>query len=132
TATVIISMSLTPLAILVLRRLLPAASESFEGVEAADGLSAHVLIIGFGRFGQVLSQALLARGFEVAIIDTDTDMIRAAARFGFKIYYGDGARVDVLRASGAETARAIAVCLDDRSAADRIVEFAKREFPHAK
>ncbi|HEY8520564.1 MAG TPA: monovalent cation:proton antiporter-2 (CPA2) family protein [Gammaproteobacteria bacterium] len=132
TAAVIISMSLMPLATVVLRRLLPPAAESLEGVEEADGLRAHVLIIGFGRFGQVVSQALLARGFEVAIIDTDTEMIQAAARFGFKIYYGDGTRLDVLRASGAENARAIAVCVDDGATASRIVELVKESFPHAK
>ncbi|HEX6996902.1 MAG TPA: monovalent cation:proton antiporter-2 (CPA2) family protein [Gammaproteobacteria bacterium] len=132
TAAVIVSMSLMPLAALALRRLLPPAAESLEGVEAADGLSAHVLIIGFGRFGQVVSQTLLARGFEVAIIDTDTEMIRAAARFGFKIYYGDGTRLDVLRASGAENARAVAVCVDEGETASRIVGLVKRSFPHAK
>jgi glutathione-regulated potassium-efflux system protein KefB len=90
------------------------------------------LIIGFGRFGQVVSQALLARGFDVATIDTDTEMIRAAGRFGFKVYYGDGTRLDVLHASGAHTARAIAICVDDRETASRIAALVKAEFPHAK
>ncbi len=97
-----------------------------------SGLGGSVLVVGFGRFGQVASQSLLARGFDVVIIDTDTDMIRSAADFGFKIYYGDGTRLDVLKASGAENARAIAVCIDDRAAADRIVALAKAEFPHLK
>ncbi|MEP0323928.1 monovalent cation:proton antiporter-2 (CPA2) family protein, partial [Bauldia litoralis] len=83
-AAVILSMALTPLAPIVLRRLLPI-EQSFEGIEAADGLEGTALIIGFGRFGQVASQALLARGTDVSIIDSDTDMIRSAARFGFKI-----------------------------------------------
>jgi len=90
-----------------------------------------VLIIGFGRFGQVASQLLLARGFDVSIIDTNTDRIRNAAEFGFKIYYGDGTRPAALRAVGADKARVIAVCVDDRQAADRIVELARTEFPHA-
>src|SRR5690606_21312093 len=62
-------------------------------------------------------------------IDSDTEMIRSAARFGFKIYYGDGTRADVLRAAGAEAAEIIAVCIDDRDAADKIVALAKAEFP---
>jgi glutathione-regulated potassium-efflux system protein KefB len=132
TAMVIVSMAVTPLGVLALRWLLPQDEQSMEGVEHADGLEASVLIIGFGRFGQVVSQSLLARGIDVAIIDSDTEMIRSAADFGFKIYYGDGTRLDVLRASGADKAKAIAVCVDDRAAADKIVELAKAEFSHAR
>jgi glutathione-regulated potassium-efflux system protein KefB len=132
TATVIISMALTPLRVLLARRLLPAEKQSMDGIDVADGLTGNVLIVGFGRFGQVVSQSLLARGFDVSIIDTDTEMIRAAGEFGFKVYYGDGTRLDVLRASGAGEAGLIAVCIDDRRAADRIVEIAKAAFPLAQ
>ncbi len=131
TAVVVLSMALTPLCMLVYRRLVKEGEVSTEGVEAADGLSGSVLVIGFGRFGQVSSQSLLARDVDVTIIDNDIEMIRSAAEFGFKVYYGDGTRLDVLRASGAETARAIAVCVDDRAAADRIVELVHGEFPQA-
>ncbi len=130
-AAVIISMALTPLAPIVTRWLLPERV-SFDGVDKADGLTGKALVIGFGRFGQVASQALLARQIDVSIIDSDTDMIRAAARFGFKIYYGDGARLDVLRAAGAGSAEAILICIDKPEQADRIVEIVKAEFPLAK
>ena len=130
-AAVIISMALTPLAPLLSRWLLPER-ENFDGVEKADGLEGKALVIGFGRFGQVASQALLARGIDVSIIDADTDMIRAAGNFGFKIYYGDGTRLDVLRAAGAETAEAILICIDKEEQADRIVEIVKAEFPLTK
>ena len=132
TAVVVLSMALTPLCMLVYRLLVKEAEVSADGVNAADGLSGSVLVIGFGRFGQVSSQSLLARDVDVTIIDNDIDMIRSAARFGFQVYYGDGTRLDVLRVSGAETARAIAVCVDDRGAADRIVELVHHEFPQAK
>jgi glutathione-regulated potassium-efflux system protein KefB len=131
TAAVIISMVLTPILVILVRRLLPKPKESFDGIEFADGLTGTALVIGFGRFGQVVSQHLLASGVDVTIIDADTDMIRSAARFGFKIYYGDGTRLDVLRAAGAGNARVIAICIDDREAADRIVAIAKAEFPLA-
>ena len=101
TAAVIISMALTPLAPILPQAGCCRRGRSFDGVDAADGLTGKALVIGFGRFGQVASQALLAREIDVSIIDTDTEMIRAAARFGFKIYYGDGTRLDVLRAAGA-------------------------------
>jgi glutathione-regulated potassium-efflux system protein KefB len=131
TAAVIISMALTPLAPVILRRILPAEGPSMDGIDVADGLTGSVLIIGFGRFGQVAAQALLSRGIDVSIIDFDTDMIRAAARFGFKIYYGDGTRLDVLRAAGAGDAKIIAVCIDNKEATDKVVAVAKAEFPIA-
>jgi glutathione-regulated potassium-efflux system protein KefB len=132
TAIVILSMALTPLAVILLERLLPAEKESMEGVEEAAGLHGRVLFVGFGRFAQVVSQPLLAKGIDVSIIEIDVEMIRAAGQFGFKVYYGDGTRLDVLRASGAETAEAILVCVDKQEQADKIVELAKAEFPHAK
>ncbi len=132
TAIVVLSMALTPLVYLVYKKLRRPRAQSMDGVELAEGLSGSVLLIGFGRFGQVTCQALLARDADVTIIDVDADMIRSAADFGFKVYYGDGTRLDVLRASGAEKARVIAVCIDDRKAALKVVELVKEEFPKAK
>ena len=71
----------------------------------------------------------LARDVDVTIIDNDIDMIRSAEEFGFKIYYGDGTRLDVLHASGAHSARAIAVCIDGKESVNKIVELVKAEFP---
>ena len=133
TTVVIASMALTPLVMLVVTKLMPApATQSMEGVEVAEGLLASVLVIGFGRFGQIASQALLARGISVSTIDNDTDMIRAAAGFGFKVYYGDGKRLDVLHASGAHKVRAIAVCVDKPDEALKITALIRDEFPLVK
>lgn len=132
TAIVIMSMALTPLVVIVLNRVLPPPKESMDGVELAANLEGRVLMIGFGRFAQVVSQPLLARGMEVSLIETDVEMIRAAGTFGFKVYYGDGTRLDVLRASGATNAEAILVCVDKPEVADKIVELVKAEFPLAK
>jgi len=133
TAIVIISMVLTPLALMGMRFVVPApAAQSLDGVEVAEGLTGEVLMIGFGRFGQVVSQALLAERAEVTIIDNDVEMIQAAGTFGFRIYYGDGTRLDVLRAAGAGSARLICVCVDKQDAADKIVELVRSEFPLAK
>lgn len=134
TAVVILSMALTPLVTIVVTRfLLPEdkglSPEDADGVERADSLHGRVLIIGFGRFAQVVSQPLLARDVDVSIIENDVEMIQAAGNFGFKVYYGDGARLDVLHASGAGTAEAVLVCVDKPEAADHIVELIKAEFP---
>ena len=88
-------------------------------------------MIGFGRFGQVVSQSLLARDIDVTVIDTDVEMVQAASDFGFKIYYGDGTRLDVLEAAGADKAQVIAICVDSRSVADTIVDIGKESFPNA-
>ena len=130
-ATVIISMVLTPLSIQALR-LIPAPSQSMEGVEAPDGLSGDILVIGFGRFGQIASQALLAKGHKISTIDTDTDMIRAAGQFGFKVYYGDGTRLDILRAAGIDKVDVVVIAIDKREEAVKIAELLHAEYPLIK
>lgn len=135
TAVVILSMVLTPLTTLLVGRLMPASTlnpEDADGVDKAKNLRERVLIIGFGRFAQVVSQPLLARDVDVSIIDLDVEMIQAAGNFGFKVYYGDGTRLDVLRASGAGNAETILVCVDKQADADKIVELVKAEFPLTK
>lgn len=130
-AIVILSMALTPLGVAALRWL-PQPESDLDGIDAPSDLHGNVLLIGFGRFGQVVSQGLLARGADVSIIDTDVEMIRAAADFGFKVYYGDGARLDVLHACNAGEAQAILVCVERREATDKIVEVLRAEFPLAR
>jgi len=132
TATVIISMVLTPFAMIGLRYLMPKKVQSMDGVEEANGLSAKVLIIGFGRFGQIASQPLLALRHSVSIIDNDTEMVRAAAQIGFKVHYGDGTRLDILHAAGAGNADLILVCTDKKEQTTKIVELLHHEFPLAR
>lgn len=136
TAIVILSMALTPLTTLALSRLMPPPKDrdiaDMDDVEEAADLEGRVLIIGFGRFSQVVSQPLLAHNVDVTIIEKDVDMIQAAANFGFKVYYGDGCRLDTLRASGIEKAEAVLVCIDDAEATDHIVQLVKHEFPDTK
>ncbi|KQP05837.1 potassium transporter [Methylobacterium sp. Leaf99] len=129
TATVILSMAVTPLMVIAFDRLGPKATASTDGVEVPENLVGSALIVGFGRFGQIVSQPLIARGCSLSIIDTNPAAIRVAEDFGFKVYYGDGARLDILHAAGAATARAILICIDDRDAARRIAAIAKAEFP---
>jgi voltage-gated potassium channel Kch len=88
-----------------------------------------VLVVGFGRFGQIAAQVLLARGFELTIIDNDVNRIEEARRFGTHIHYGDGTRLDVLRAAGAERVRLIAVCTNGTEATSRIAVLAREAFP---
>jgi glutathione-regulated potassium-efflux system protein KefB len=128
---VILSMAITPLILIVADRVLRDRGPSLDGVEAADGLRGQVLVIGFGRFGQIALQMLLARGAQVSVIDNNPDRIREAARFGFKVYFGDGTRLDILRTSGAAQAQVILVCVDDRRVVSSIIDLVQQEFPNA-
>jgi glutathione-regulated potassium-efflux system protein KefB len=129
-AVIILSMVATPLIVILHDRLAPAADgPSTDGVDAAHDLAGEVLVIGFGRFGQVASGVLLARGCGISTIDNDVEMIEAAAEFGFKVYYGDGQRLDILHAAGAANARLVVVCTDAQATTTRIVKLLKAEFP---
>ena len=129
TAIIIISMVLTPLMVILHDRFAPKPVPSMEGVEAAQDLSARVLLIGFGRVGQIVSQPLLARGHSLSIIESDAEAIRDAKEFGFKVWYGDGSRLDILRAAGAADASLIIAAAGNAEAVTRIAEIAKHEFP---
>jgi CPA2 family monovalent cation:H+ antiporter-2/glutathione-regulated potassium-efflux system protein KefB len=111
---------------MALDRARPAAETHAESFEGAGG---RVLVVGFGRFGQTVNQVLLAQGVEVTVIDKNVERIRGAARFGFRVFYGDGTRLDVLRAAGAGRAEVICVCVDDREAALKIVRDRPRGVP---
>lgn len=128
-AIIIVSMVLTPLMLIAHDRLVPKKAPSLDGVEAAHDLAARVLMIGFGRFGQIISQPLLQRGHSISIIDTDAQSIRDAGDFGFKVWYGDGTRLDILHAAGAASASLVVVAIDNAEATTKIVEMIKHEFP---
>lgn len=95
----------------------------------ADG---SVLVIGFGRFGQMVAQPLLVQGVTVTLLDADAERVREARRFGSRVYFGDGTKRDVLVAAGAREAELIAVCTDDPVVTSAIVDLCHREFDQAK
>jgi monovalent cation:proton antiporter-2 (CPA2) family protein len=97
-----------------------------------DGTGRTALVVGFGRFGQTAAQFLLTEGIETILIDRNVDGVRLAAQFGFKVYYGDGSRLDVLRAAGAAEARIILVCVESPALSLKIVDIVRKEFPLAK
>ncbi|MEM5500129.1 monovalent cation:proton antiporter-2 (CPA2) family protein [Ahrensia kielensis] len=128
-----LSMALTPLSVALGSRLEKASpivdmEENFEGADE----SVDVLMIGFSRFGQIASQALLAGGKEVTIIDNSADRVQSAGKFGFRIYYGDGTRKEVLEAAGIRRARLVAICTHKMYTTDHIVDLIKAEYPEQK
>jgi monovalent cation:proton antiporter-2 (CPA2) family protein len=125
---VALSMAMTPV-------LINAAYALTKGKKAEtmdedySSAQARVLIIGFGRFGQFVSQTMQAGGERVTVIDTDADRIRDAKRFKARIYYGDGTRLDILAAAGLARADVLAVCTDGRATTTRIVEAVREAYP---
>jgi monovalent cation:proton antiporter-2 (CPA2) family protein len=110
-------------------RLLARARPAETMREDFEGAGGAAIVIGFGRFGQIATQMLLAEGLEITLIDRAPDRVRNAARFGFKVYYGDGGRLDVMRAAGVENARIILVCVKDPNESLAICERLRAEYP---
>lgn len=132
-AIVTLSMALTPLASMLAPRLMREQDELDEEIdEDFEGAGADVLMIGFSRFGQIAAQILLAGGRDVTIIDHSAARVRQAATFGFRIYFGDGNRLDVLRAAGIERAKIVAVCTQKKETTDHIIDLVQSEYPNAR
>ncbi len=131
-AAITISMALTPLCVAVGNRLLSSAKQEDGMEEDFEGAGSDVLMIGFSRYGQIASQILLAGGSDVTVIDNSANKIRAASRFGFRIYFGDGQRKDVLEMAGIRKAKLVAICTEKKEITDRIVDLIQAEFPEVK
>jgi voltage-gated potassium channel Kch len=88
-----------------------------------------VIVAGFGRFGQVVVRVLRGLGIGATVIDHDPGQIETVRRFGFKAYYGDATRMDLLESAGAEHARVLVVAIDDAEAAMAMVKRVRQRFP---
>jgi CPA2 family monovalent cation:H+ antiporter-2 len=86
-------------------------------------------MVGFSRFGQIAAQILLAGGRSVTVIDFSADRIRQASSFGFRIYFGDGTRKDVLRSAGIDKAKIVLVCTQKKEITDKVVELIQADYP---
>jgi glutathione-regulated potassium-efflux system protein KefB len=130
-AVVTLSMATTPFLLMIARRFehAPARGDAPEGPEGAQNSSA--IIVGYGRFGQTVSQMLLADGVSVTLIDVKPAQIERTAEFGVKVYYGDGRRIDLLRTAGAEQASLILFCTDDATLGPKELEPILTTFPQA-
>jgi glutathione-regulated potassium-efflux system ancillary protein KefC len=131
---VALSMVITPLLLLlhdrvILPRLQARGRQPEDDIEPQDN---PVIIAGFGRFGQIVGRLLHANGIGLTILDHDPDQIESLRKFGFKVFYGDATRIDLLRTAGADKARLIVIAIDDAPASLKLVEAVQRAFPHLK
>jgi glutathione-regulated potassium-efflux system ancillary protein KefC len=129
---VTVSMLLSPLLLVLVDRLvLPryALDKSALLEEISEPQQAPVIIAGFGRYGQIVARLLAAQGIAATVLDHDADMIEAARSFGYKVFYGDATRLDLLRTAGAQTAKVLVIAVDDTGQSLKIVELAHEHFP---
>ncbi|MEL6362925.1 MAG: NAD-binding protein, partial [Pseudomonadota bacterium] len=128
-AIVTISMVMTPFAMILARQTTPKTAMSEDGLEGPRLNEGHIIVAGFGRMGQIISQVVQNAGVDVTAIDRNPDHIRNAERYGFKVYFGDASRLDLLKTAGAAEARAIILCMDDPEAVNHAVVAIKQSLP---
>jgi monovalent cation:proton antiporter-2 (CPA2) family protein len=128
-AVVATSMLTTPLLMLLYSRYAERVNPAPERAADVIDESNPVIVAGFGRFGQVVVRVLRGLGIRATVIDHDPEQIETVRRFGFKAYYGDATRMDLLESAGARKARLLLVAIDDPQAAMRMVKRVRQRFP---
>jgi glutathione-regulated potassium-efflux system ancillary protein KefC len=132
---VALSMLISPLILVVIDRLVMPrfANCNVPQLEEISELqNAPVIIAGFGRYGQMIGRLLMAEGIPATVLDHDAEMIEAARGFGYPVFYGDATRLDLLRTSGADTAKILVVAVDDKEQSLEIIDLVQEHFPHLK
>jgi glutathione-regulated potassium-efflux system ancillary protein KefC len=132
---VALSMLLSPLLLVLLDKfVLPRYSRNTgpQLEEISEQQDAKVLICGFGRYGQIVGRMLMSQGLRVTVLDHDADTVEGLRQFGFRVFYGDATRLDLLRTAGAGSAKAIVVAVDDIEQSLDIVDLVKENFPQAR
>ena len=134
-AAVALSMLLTPLALVGVDRLLAprlAANARAPMPEIDEPQKKAVIIAGFGRYGQIAGRLLLANGIEPTVLDHDSEQIEGVRRFGWRAFYGDATRLDLLRVAGAAEAQVLLVAIDDIAQSLALVDLAREHFPQLR
>ncbi len=128
---VALSMIATPLLLVVYDKVIAPRLRNLERRpdDRIDAQDNPVIIAGFGRFGQIIGRLLYANRIGVTVLDHDPDQIDLLRKFGFKVFYGDATRIDLLHAAGAAKARALVVAVDDVEDCLELVDAVRRDFP---
>ncbi|MGJ7546759.1 glutathione-regulated potassium-efflux system protein KefC [Variovorax sp. LT1R16] len=132
---VALSMLISPLLLVAIDKfLLPrynlSAGPQLE--EISEQQEPKVLICGFGRYGQIVGRMLGSQRIDVTVLDHDPDTVQGLREFGFRVFYGDATRLDLLRTAGAGSALAIVVAVDDIDQSLEIVDLVREHFPQAR
>jgi glutathione-regulated potassium-efflux system ancillary protein KefC len=129
TLAVALSMALTPLLLVIQDWLCARHAKEQREADVVEDDGAKVIIAGFGRFGQIVGRLLFASGVKATVLEHDADQIDMLRKFGFRVYYGDATRLDLLEAAGANRAELLVVAIDEPAASIRLVDAVREHFP---
>jgi len=129
TITVALSMATTPLLLVAHDRWLARRETQMREPDAIDA-EGPVIIAGFGRYGQIVGRLLLANDIRAVVLDHDPDQVDTLRKFGYKVFYGDATRLDLLEAAGARKARLLVNAIDDVDASIALVDHVRANFPN--
>jgi glutathione-regulated potassium-efflux system ancillary protein KefC len=130
---VALSMLATPFLLVLHDRMLAPRLTRHAAPRAADTPQAgKVILAGLGRIGQVVARLLNASGCQLTVLDDDPDHVEECRQFGFRVFYGDATRLDLLHAAGAGSATLLIVTLDDTAAVTKLARIAKKHFPRLR
>ena len=130
---VALSMLISPLLLVAIDKILLPRYARCGGpqlAEISEPQQAPVIIAGFGRYGQIIGRMLSAQGMAATVLDHDADMIEAVRSFGYRVFYGDASRLDLLRTAGAGSAKILVLAVDDVEQSLKIVDMVNEHFPH--
>jgi glutathione-regulated potassium-efflux system ancillary protein KefC len=132
TLAVALSMLLTPLLLVVHDRFI--APRVVDVVERTPDQPepGKVIVAGLGRVGQVVARLLNASGFHPTVLDDDPDHVEQSRQFGFRVFYGDATRLDLLHAAGADSADLLIIALDERESITQLARIARTNFPRLR
>lgn len=134
-AAVAMSMLLTPLMIIIYEKVLAAyfvRCQKDEAFDTIENQKSTVVIAGFGRVGQIIGRLLLANKIKTTVLDLDVDTINVVRKFGFKVFYGDASRMDLLETAGIKEASLFILAIDDSEKGLEIVKNVRKYYPHIK
>ncbi|AZN34195.1 monovalent cation:proton antiporter-2 (CPA2) family protein [Pseudoalteromonas sp. Xi13] len=134
TLVVAVSMLVAPLLLMAYEQLQKRTSNSAPEFDKPEQISSakHVIIAGYGRFGQIMGRLLHAQGYEITVLDHSPSQIELLRRFGNTVFYGDAARQELLEAAGAHTAQMLIVAIDDADKTLEIIKLAHKNYPQLK
>jgi CPA2 family monovalent cation:H+ antiporter-2 len=133
-AVTALSMALTPLLLMIYDRFIDPylGTRTIDEKQEPDAIEERhaVILTGFGHFGSTIGRVLRANGIQATILDNDSDRVELLRKMGFKVYYGDATRVDLLRSAGAENAKLLIAAIDSPETNKELIRNVRKHFPN--
>jgi len=133
--TVALSMIITPILLIVFDRVVVPRLPSLQSAERPDddiSVRNRVIVLGYGRFGQIVTRLLTAQGYEATLIDHDPEQIELMKKFDAKVFYGDARRLDLLKSAGADKAELMVISIHSPEIVSEISRMVRANFPQIR